>query len=173
MKRRSWAVTGLIAIAATGSVALAAAVPAAAETGGASADAAPASASQCEGGKNGFNDISDQQDGFQVDYFRFPDNGPVVSLNRYEDASLLWRDFAKIYNGTHAGDRVWMDWSQAGPTPTGGNWFQCGPFTVGANGHSKTSAAKEENPSPKWVMRACGDRLINGAHVQQRCTGWH
>ncbi len=44
-----------------------------------------------------------------------------------------------------------MDWTTNG----GSSWLQCGPFTVGTTGTSKTSAAKTTSTSSSYKFRAC------------------
>jgi hypothetical protein len=58
-----------------------------------------------------------------------------------------------------------MDWT----TNAGASWLQCGPFTVGIAGHSKTSAARPTNPSPSYQFRACG-QLAGNQPI--KCTSW-
>ncbi len=45
-----------------------------------------------------------------------------------------------------------MDWTTNG----GSSWLQCGPFTVGTTGTSKTSAAQTTGTSSSYKFRACG-----------------
>ncbi|MGW7400913.1 hypothetical protein ACWGH7_31095 [Streptomyces cyaneofuscatus] len=125
----------------------------------ATAHAAP---QDCEGGRNGFIDISDNATGTPI---RTLDMGSGVSITlQYGNISGSQRGWAKISGRAFSGDRVWMDWTTNG----GSSWLQCGPFTVGTTGTSKTSAAKTTSTSSSYKFRACGN--LNGGPV--RCTTW-
>ncbi|WP_406446360.1 hypothetical protein OHB00_02840 [Streptomyces sp. NBC_00631] len=134
-----------------------------------SAQVTPASAAQCEGGANGFVDISDSLSGTipgpAGSYKRYGQTGHVRITLEYGTVSGAQRGWAKIDGGTFPGDRVWMDRTQDG----GSTWLQCGPFTVGSNGASKTSAAKNTSGSSLWRFRACGDFTGESGYV---CTNW-
>jgi hypothetical protein len=124
---------------------------------------APANAAACEKGANGFTDIPDTLSGTVQ---RTVSLSPGVTVTLESGAvSGATRGWAKISGGTSVGDRVWMDWTTNGDA----SWLQCGPFTVGSAGHSKTSAAKQTNPSPSYQFRACG-QLAGNQPI--KCTTW-
>src|SRR5882672_9690300 len=103
----------------------------------------------CEHGANGFVDIPDTlqgriETGAQADHWGsgvWPPPGVGLDL---EAGSVRGRmsGWAHLYGATHAGDLVWMDWSQ----DSGNNWGQCGPFRIDFDGQSKTSASKGTSP---------------------------
>jgi hypothetical protein len=124
---------------------------------------APANAAACANRANGFTDVPDTLSGTIQ---RSVPLSPGVTVTLETGAvSGATRGWAKISGGTTAGDRVWMDWTTNGGT----SWLQCGPFTVGHAGQSRTSAAKETNPSPSYQFRACG-QLAGNQPI--RCTSW-
>ncbi|MGP4052337.1 hypothetical protein [Streptomyces sp. 2A115] len=128
------------------------------------ATSAHATAADCEGGANGFIDISDDASGSVV---RSVDMGAgrAVTLHRGNIRGLD-RGWAKISGTTVNGDLVWMDWT----TNNGSTWLQCGPFAVNRGaGTSKTSAAKTTSSSSSYRFRACG-YLKNAG--QTKCTSW-
>jgi Protein kinase domain/Bacterial Ig-like domain (group 2) len=127
------------------------------------ASSVPANAAACVNGANGFIDIPDTLSGtVQRSVPLSP--GVTVTLESGTVSGAV-RGWAKIGGGTAAGDRVWMDWT----TNAGASWLQCGPFAVDRAGQSKTSAAKETNPSPRYQLRACG-QLAGNQPI--RCTSW-
>lgn len=133
--------------------------PAADKTG----EAASELASDCEAGANGFIDISD---GLSGTVRRSADLGFNVLLT-LESGSVsgATRGWAKISGATISGDQVWMDWTVDGGAHVK---VQCGPFTVGGTGMSKTSAAKVTSSSPTYQFRACGHL----AGFSSTCTSW-
>jgi hypothetical protein len=124
---------------------------------------AAANAAACTNGANGFTDISDTLSG-TVQRTVSLSPGVTVTLES-GPVSGATRGWAKISGGTGVGDRVWMDWTTNG----GASWLQCGPFTVGSAGHSKTSAARQTNPSAGYQFRACG-QLAGNQPI--KCTTW-
>jgi hypothetical protein len=148
-RRRAAALVAAVFLAATGS--LVAASP------------ASAAASDCEHGANGFVDIPDNLGGTVA---RSITPFPQWTINlEYGTIAGKQRGFARFRGKTVPGDQIWMDWSQNG----GPSWMQCGPFTVSSLFAPKTSAAKQTNPSPNWVFRACG-RGAGSTRVY--CTTW-
>jgi len=128
------------------------------------ATSAHATAADCEGGRNGFIDISDDLSGSVV---RSVDMGAGRSVTlQHGNVSGAQRGWAKISGTTVNGDLVWMDWT----TDNGSSWLQCGPFAVNRGpGTSKTSAAKTTSSVASYRFRACG-YLRNAG--QTKCTSW-
>ncbi|WP_372671600.1 hypothetical protein [Amycolatopsis kentuckyensis] len=137
-------------------------------------DAASASTSDCTGGRNGFVDIPDNQDGYSAAW-----NSTITIGNAEEHLDLEFapiggktRGFAILWaDGTNGGpppyvafDSVWMDWTQDG----GRTWIQCGPFGNPKGRASITSAAMVTNPSTAWRFRAGAM-----AHGTMYLTGWY
>ena len=120
-------------------------------------------AAQCENGANGFIDISDSLVGTRVKPILDLGSGVSVTLESGTVAGAQ-RGWARIHGSTIAGDQVWMDWT----TNNGSSWLQCGPFTVGFSGMSKTSAAKKTSSSTSYRFRACG-RLVGSS---SKCIIW-
>ncbi|WP_344882633.1 hypothetical protein [Nonomuraea antimicrobica] len=112
-----------------------------------------ASQAECVGGANGFRDISDSASGIKQVYKQ--DDSRTVEINiqtvvlGHETTS---RGFAKIQGQTRSGDLIWMDWTR----DHGRTWIQCGPFTITANGQTKTSAAQSTSSDDAWRFRAGG-----------------
>lgn len=131
------------------------------------ASPAQATAAQCEGGANGFIDISDSLRGTQV-YAVDLGNSVTVRLY-YGTVSGAQRGWAMIDGATWSGDRVWMDWTTNWNSSGNFTWLQCGPFSVGSNGTTKTSAAKTTSSSSTYRFRACG-RLVTGS--TSKCGAW-
>jgi hypothetical protein len=128
------------------------------------ATTASASAAACEGGANGFIDISDDLSG-NVARSLYLGAGVTITL-QYGNVAGAQRGWAKISGSTLNGDLVWMDWTTNG----GASWLQCGPFVVDrGNGTSKTSAAKRTSSSTSYKFRACG-KLLGGSTT--KCTTW-
>jgi hypothetical protein len=123
----------------------------------------PNNAAACEHGAHGFIDIPDTQSG-TVQRTVALSPGVTVTLQS-GTISGATRGWAKISGGTSAGDRVWMDWTTDGGT----SWLQCGPFTVGSAGHTKTSAAKQTSSAASYQFRACG-QLAGNQPI--KCTSW-
>lgn len=121
---------------------------------------------------NGFVDISDSLSGTVQRRLTMNDN-IVVNGRRQtvfitqESATVggVQRGFAKISGSTHRNDQIWMDWTENGGT----NFRQCGPFPVGADGLSATSAAKQTINNPLVRFRACA--RLAGANVSV-CNDW-
>ncbi|GAA0915295.1 hypothetical protein [Virgisporangium aurantiacum] len=130
------------------------------------ADPGLRSAADCEGGRNGFVDIPDTLRGTVAPVANNPrDLGfGVRAILYYGNVGGVQRGWAMIDGSTITGDLVWMDWTTNG----GASWLQCGPFSVGGTGRTKTSAAKNTSSSALWQFRACG-RAVGG---QSRCTNW-
>ncbi|MEU0681948.1 hypothetical protein [Streptomyces albogriseolus] len=128
------------------------------------AGSAQAAASDCEGGRNGFVDISDDASGTVV---RSVDMGAGRSVTlHYGTIRGVQRGWAKISGTTVNNDLVWMDWTTDG----GSTWLQCGPFAVDRGpGTSKTSAAKSTSSNSNYRFRARG-YLKNAG--QTKCTSW-
>jgi hypothetical protein len=112
---------------------------------------AHATPTDCEGGKNGFVDISDSAYGNLATNYTIPSAGVAIELD-YGTINGKQRAWARLGGDTQPGDQVWMDWTQDGGT----HWLQCGPFTVSTAKQSKTSAAKETSPDSNWRFRAVG-----------------
>lgn len=110
----------------------------------------PATAAECEGGANGFVDISDSRRGTAV-YTRNLGAGTRVILY-YGNVGGVQRGWAMIDGSTIPGDLVWMDWTKDGRA----SWIQCGPFAVDDYGLTKTSAAQRTKNDDDWQFRACG-----------------
>lgn len=127
-------------------------------------EAAQSSSGDCEGGANGFIDISDSLSG-TVQRSVDMGFGVTVTLQSGTVAGAQ-RGWAKISGSTLAGDLVWMDWTQNSWL----NWVQCGPFAVGSDGHTKTSAAQRTNSSNAWQFRACGN--LAGIGVSKCTSPW-
>ncbi|MBV9688995.1 MAG: hypothetical protein JO202_04705 [Ktedonobacteraceae bacterium] len=127
------------------------------------AHAIPHTASDCEGGANGFVDISDSLSGTVQ---RSVDMGAGVTVT-LESGQVkgAQRGWAKISGQTLQNDQVWMDWTTDG----GSTWLQCGPFYVDHDGYSKTSAAKNTSSDPNYQFRACGSLAGVG---DVKCTSW-
>jgi hypothetical protein len=124
---------------------------------------AHASAASCEGGANGFVDISDSRTGTVV---KSVDLGYGVTAQLHSGAvNGVASGWAKITGATTSSDRIWMDWTQ----DNGAHWLQCGPFSVGSAG-TKTSASKRTSTSSAYRFRACGD--LPSVGVTAKCTGW-
>ncbi|MFE7973925.1 hypothetical protein [Streptomyces shenzhenensis] len=155
MKNRSWRGLAATATALTLGSGLSIAGP---------ATWASAAAADCQGGRNGFVDISDDASGTVV---RSVDMGAGRSVTlHYGSVTGAQRGWAKISGTTVNGDLVWMDWT----TDNGSTWLQCGPFAVDRGpGTSKTSAAKTTSTSANYRFRACG-YLKNAG--QTKCTSW-
>jgi hypothetical protein len=128
--------------------------------------AAHADRSHCEGGANGFVDISENQSGATQ---RSVELRPGAAGNRgwinlaVANIQGQQRGFVAIV-GHETGDEFWMDWTQDG----GNNWIQCGPF-VAWDTNQHTTAAKSTSSSASWLFRACGSRHDSDAVV---CTSW-
>jgi hypothetical protein len=123
-------------------------------------------ASDCEFGANGFIDIPDNLSG-TIRRSRSLGAGVLLTLESGPVAGAQ-RGWAKISGATIPGDQVLMDWTiDAGASVK----VRCGPFTVGSNGMSKTSAAKVTNPSPSYQFRACG-RLAGAATFTCTTPQW-
>lgn len=124
----------------------------------------PASAADCEGGRNGFRDIPDNASGVGRGSVGLPgDRGISVSLET-ADFGDGQRGFAHLTGNLGTGDAVWMDWTRDG----GQNWIQCGPFWNGAGKSQLTSAAQRTSSDTNWRFRACGQQDEAGI----RCTNW-
>jgi hypothetical protein len=106
------------------------------------APAAHAAASDCEGGRNGFVDISDEAYDMQARAVTLWSEGINISVQ------CGW---ARIAGDVLPGNSVWLDWTRDG----GRTWLQCGPF-VSRNGENKTSAAQRTSTDANWKFRACG-----------------
>ena len=124
---------------------------------------AHANAAACENGANGFAEIPGTLAGTVQRSVSLSD-GVTVTLES-GSVSGATRGWARISGRTTVGDRVWMDWTTNG----GASWLQCGPFTVGSAGQSRTTAAKQTSSSPDYQFRACG-ALAGNQPVQ--CTSW-
>jgi hypothetical protein len=122
----------------------------------------PATAADCEGGANGFVDISDSRRGTAV-YTRNLGGGTRTILY-YGNVGGVQRGWAMIDGDTIPGDLVWMDWTK----DNGAHWIQCGPFSVAAIAGTKTSAAQRTSSDVRWRFRACG-RAIGFGSV---CGPW-
>ncbi|MET9373835.1 hypothetical protein ABZX98_06745 [Streptomyces sp. NPDC002992] len=114
------------------------------------APSAHAAASDCEGGRNGFVDISDNAYDIQAKAVTLWNEGIDISL-QYGNVNGVQRGWALIAGDVQPGNSVWLDWSRDG----GRTWIQCGPF-VSKYGENKTSAAQRTSSDPNWVFRACG-----------------
>ncbi|MGA4802450.1 hypothetical protein [Streptomyces lavendulocolor] len=125
------------------------------------APAAHAAASDCEGGRNGFVDISDEAYDMQARAVTLWGEGINISA-QYGNINGVQRGWARIAGDVQAGNSVWLDWSRDG----GRTWLQCGPFTS-RNGENKTSAAQRTSTDANWKFRACGSTRT-GIH----CTDW-
>jgi hypothetical protein len=121
-------------------------------------------ASDCEGGANGFVDISDSLSG-TVQRSVGLGAGVTVTLQSGTVAGAQ-RGWAKISGATISGDQVRMDWTVDGGAHVK---VQCGPFTVSGTNKTKTSAAKITSSSSTYQFRACG-RLAGVSAFT--CTGW-
>jgi hypothetical protein len=109
------------------------------------------SSGDCEGGANGFIDISDSLSG-TVQRSVNMGFGVTVTLQSGTVAGAQ-RGWAKIGGSTLSGDLVWMDFTKN----NWASWIQCGPFAVGSDNHTKTSAAQRTSSSTAWQFRACGN----------------
>ncbi|MFE7777045.1 hypothetical protein ACFU5O_24765 [Streptomyces sp. NPDC057445] len=125
------------------------------------AGTARAAASDCEGGRNGFVDISDEAYDTAARQVTLHGEGINISL-QYGNIRGVQRGWARIAGDVQPGNQVWMDVSSDG----GAHWLQCGPFTS-RNGENKTSAAQRTSTNPHHKFRACGSTR-SGIH----CTGW-
>ncbi len=127
------------------------------------ASTAHASAADCQGGANGFVDISDSLTGSKV--YSFSIGGATFSL---ENGTVggVHRGWAHLVAGNPSSplDEVWMDWTRDG----GQSWIQCGPFALGAKS-SKTTAAQRTSSDPNWRFRACGKVYPSGYFS---CGAW-
>jgi hypothetical protein len=121
--------------------------------------------SGCEGGRNGFVDIRDDLSGTVARTLHLGSN--VTVTLEYGTVAGAQRGWAKISGSTSPGDQVWMDWTLDGGHSV---HVKCGPFSVDAAGHSKTSAAQTTSSDPKWRFRACGKRPALG--IDSQCTDW-
>ncbi|MFE1441084.1 hypothetical protein [Streptomyces sp. NPDC058739] len=121
------------------------------------ADGAQAAASDCEGGRNGFIDISDNAYDIAARQVTLWSEGINISL-QYGNIRGVQRGWARIAGDVRPGNQVWMDWTRDG----GRTWIQCGPFTS-VNGENKTSAAQRTSNDPNWKFRACGS-TSSGIH---------
>jgi hypothetical protein len=111
----------------------------------------------CEGGANGFVDISDDAQGSIVTGALTPDTNlsPPDGVSLDLESGFIenrWSGWAHLHGATHTGDLVWMDWT----TDNGRSWGQCGPFRIDFDGQSKTSASKPTSFDPNYRFRAGG-----------------
>ena len=140
------------------------------------ASPAQASAADCERGANGFVDIRDDLRGAHAPPAKW--NGRVVDRRPgqrkvkvhlyYGTVKGAQRGWAMIDGDTRPGDWVWMEYSINGGESVK---ITCGPFSVDANGRSKTSAAKMTSKSSSVMFRACA-RMVGTPPSSARCTGW-
>ncbi|WP_405869914.1 RICIN domain-containing protein [Streptomyces zaomyceticus] len=121
----------------------------------------PAGAEVCETGANGFTDIADNLSGAVAQSRSDADRRVSVQYGTVHGAQRGW---ARLDGATREGDQVWLDWTRDG----GRTWLRCGAFAVGADGATKTSAAKQTSSSSTWQFRACA--LPTGGTT--RCTDW-
>ncbi|MET7698661.1 hypothetical protein [Streptomyces sp. NPDC005485] len=119
---------------------------------------AHAAASDCDGGRNGFTDISDSLTGRVVPGYPFEIGGSHFSLE-YGTVGGVQRGWAHLAASgiSFPQDEVWMDWTRDG----GASWIQCGPFTLGSKS-SKTTAAQHTSNDHNWRFRACGKVYPSG-----------
>ncbi|KRD19943.1 MULTISPECIES: hypothetical protein [unclassified Streptomyces] len=114
------------------------------------AGSAQAAASDCEGGRNGFIDISDNAYDTTARQVTLWSEGINISL-QYGNIRGVQRGWALIAGDVQPGNQVWLDWTRDG----GRTWIQCGPFTS-RGGENKTSAAQRTSSDANWKFRACG-----------------
>ncbi|MEU1041386.1 hypothetical protein ACFYP4_28730 [Streptomyces sp. NPDC005551] len=114
------------------------------------AGTAQAAASDCEGGRNGFIDISDSAYDTMARQVTLYSEGINISV-QYGYIRGVQRGWALIAGDVQPGNQVWLDWTRDG----GRTWIQCGPFTS-QGGENKTSAAQRTSTDANWKFRACG-----------------
>ncbi len=127
----------------------------------------PASAADCEGGRNGFVDIRDDLSGASSQHVKIGNRDVYLHL-MFGTVKGDYRGWAYLTSGSYTtlskNDSVWMDWSTDG----GRTWLQCGPFYNPKQKYTITSAAKNTSSNPNYVFRA-GMLTYDG---KMYLTGW-